>query len=195
MTHASIWALADAYQRLQCSFLSLPASVLVFTGALRLSLSPCLRRRYTASTANDSQAEAGHLCINLGFFIDPTAQHPPLQPTHPHTLPHTCHPYIYTWPSTIWCSLSMPSEQTKCLDEIPAAVSGNPNSFQMACRISLKAKAHLWHSSGGFGRSNCSGNKPFRGDKWALSVLCCCIWTPQDSRFINHSWIWLKATG
>lgn len=76
----------------------------------------------------------------------------------------------------------MPSQQTKCLNEIWAAVSGNLSSCQMTCRrILLKAKVHLWHSSGGFGRSNCSGNKPFRGDKWALSVMWRCTSTPQDS--------------
>lgn len=159
---------------------------------LGLCVSPCLFCRYTwwlmtlrllgAFVHKFGRFHRSNSVLresSIFLFVPPT-----------HTLPHMCQPYLYTWTTTIWRSPSRPSEQTKCLDEIRAAVSGNPNSFRMACGILLKAKAHLWHSSGGFGRSNCSGNKPFTGDKWALSVPCFCICTPQPSSSINHSWIW-----
>lgn len=57
-TRASTRALADAYQRLQCSSLPLIAFILEFIGAVRLSL-PLLQ---VHMTANDSQA-AG--CIRV----------------------------------------------------------------------------------------------------------------------------------
>ena len=65
-----------------CS-VSMPAVILVFIRALPLSLPPL----QVHSMAQDSWGEMGHLCINLGYFIDPVvawergasffASHPP----------------------------------------------------------------------------------------------------------------------
>lgn len=106
---------------------------------LGLCVSPCLFCRYPWRLM--TLRLLGAYVHKFGLFhrsnsiLRERAASSSLSRPHTHTLPRTCQPYLYTWPTTIWRSPSRPSEQTKCLDEIRAAVSGNPNSFRMACGI------------------------------------------------------------